>query len=147
MIHYRASMKKICIVIFSIIGLVLIACGAWYYTNFVKYAPEVYVAETPSSTGTTTEKTTVDTKNNTTQPGSPEFTVAEVATHTTVESCYTIINGKVYDLTMWVNMHPGGKQAILSLCGIDGTARFQAKHGSSTQANGALARFLIGTVK
>jgi len=66
--------------------------------------------------------------------------------HKDASSCYTVISGKVYDLTLWVNMHPGGKGAILSLCGIDGTAKFMAKHQGAQKQMDILARFYIGTV-
>jgi hypothetical protein len=36
------------------------------------------------------------------------FTKAEVAKHDTVNDCWMIINGKVYDVTPFVDEHPGG---------------------------------------
>jgi cytochrome b involved in lipid metabolism len=36
------------------------------------------------------------------------FTKAEVAKHDTVHDCWMIINGKVYDVTPFVDEHPGG---------------------------------------
>ena len=36
------------------------------------------------------------------------FTKAEVAKHDTVGDCWMIINGKVYDVTPFVDEHPGG---------------------------------------
>lgn len=131
-------------IILGIIGILILTLGFWTYSNWERYAPPVYVSETQTATGTQTS--TIDTENNTVTPGAPSFTLAEIATHNSASSCYTVINGSVYDLTLWVNMHPGGKQPILSLCGTDGTARFTAKHGSAEKPNTALARFKIGTV-
>ncbi len=75
------------------------------------------------------------------------FSAAEVATHNNQEDCYAIVSGNVYNLTSWVGNHPGGAEAILGLCGKDGTAQFTGQHGSNAQAKQALAQFFIGTVK
>jgi cytochrome b involved in lipid metabolism len=74
------------------------------------------------------------------------FTAQDVTAHNTAASCWTIVNSKVYDLTTYIasSSHPGGNAAIISLCGIDGTAAFTAKHGSSTAANTALSNQFIG---
>lgn len=133
-------MKKSLIIIISIIGLIVIAGGIWYYSNFKKYAPTVYVTETETGT------TTVNTSTGTETPGSPTYTLAQVGEHKDASSCYSVIGGSVYDLTMWVNMHPGGKGAILSLCGTDGTARFSAKHGGDARPTTILARYKIGAL-
>jgi hypothetical protein len=69
--------------------------------------------------------------------------VDQVAAHNTRESCWTIINGSVYDLTSWVPKHPGGEQAILGLCGTDGSTRFNGKHGGSSRHQIILAGFRI----
>lgn len=139
-------MKKPLLITLWIIVLLVLGIGAWAYYNWKTYAPEVYITETEkqTETGTTTEVSTVDTKNDTVTPGAKTFTLVDVAMHNNTGSCYTVISGAVYDLTMWVAMHPGGKQAILSLCGVDGTARFTAKHGGDAKPNSTLARFKIG---
>ncbi len=137
-------MKKISIITLSVLGLIVIGGLAWAYSNYKAYAPTTYIVEKEG--GATTTVTTVNTETKTETPGSPTYTMAEVATHNNATSCYTVISGKVYDLTMWVAMHPGGKQAILSLCGVDGTARFSAKHGTDSKPNTALARFKIGVL-
>jgi cytochrome b involved in lipid metabolism len=74
------------------------------------------------------------------------FTVAEVSVHNTPADCYTSVNGKVYDLTAWINKHPGGDKAILKLCGIDGTAAFEKQHGSNKKANDVLNGFEVGNL-
>lgn len=137
-------MKKSSIIL-AIIGILLFGVAAWAYSNWKAYAPETYVKEEVDDNGVATS-TTVNTNTGISVPASPVFTMAEVALHKDATSCYTVIEGKVYDLTMWVNMHPGGKAPILSLCGTDGTARFTAKHGTSEKPNAARARFLIGTL-
>lgn len=72
---------------------------------------------------------------------------AEVATHSSAESCYTVVSGIVYDLTSWIDQHPGGREAILSLCGTDGTAAFEAQHGGERRPAEELASFAIGILE
>ena len=74
------------------------------------------------------------------------YTLADVATHSTRASCWTAINGKVYDVTNWIGQHPGGAQAILGLCGKDGSDAFNGKHGGQARPAAELATFLIGTL-
>ncbi len=131
-------MKKIIIAIVLGVALVGAAGGAWYYMNFTKYAPTTYVTDTENG-AVTTDTTTGETSTTT-----PSYTQTEVASHKDATSCYTVISGSVYDLTMWVNMHPGGKGAILSLCGVDGTERFMNKHKGGEKYMGILARYKIG---
>lgn len=74
------------------------------------------------------------------------YTMAEVAKHATAASCWTAIDGKVYNLTDWITRHPGGKRAILGLCGIDGSSAFNAQHGGQGRPAAELEQFLLGTL-
>lgn len=74
---------------------------------------------------------------------STSYTLAEVAGHNSASSCWTAINGKVYDVTSWINQHPGGPDAILSLCGTDGSAVFNTQHGGQHRPASELAGFYI----
>lgn len=72
------------------------------------------------------------------------YTFAQVVTHSSYSSCWTIIQNNVYDLTSWINQHPGGRQAILNLCGKDGTVAFVKQHGGQARPQNELKNFLIG---
>lgn len=72
--------------------------------------------------------------------------MADVKTHNSALSCFTTISGSVYDVTSWIKQHPGGSQAILSLCGTDGTAAFTDQHGGQARPAEELAGFKIGTL-
>ncbi|MFZ2151508.1 MAG: cytochrome b5-like heme/steroid binding domain-containing protein [Minisyncoccia bacterium] len=74
------------------------------------------------------------------------FTMAEVALHADTTSCYSVINGSVYDLTTWIPKHPGGERAIKGICGKDGSDGFNGKHGGKPQQESTLASFKIGTL-
>ncbi|WKZ28603.1 MAG: cytochrome b5-like heme/steroid binding domain-containing protein [Patescibacteria group bacterium] len=79
--------------------------------------------------------------------GAKTYTMAEVAAHAGAASCWSAINGSVYDLTSWIGKHPGGESAILSLCGRDGSATFNNQHGGSALQENRLASFKIGALK
>ncbi|HVV38952.1 MAG TPA: cytochrome b5-like heme/steroid binding domain-containing protein [Candidatus Paceibacterota bacterium] len=75
---------------------------------------------------------------------SSSISMEMVAGHNSAASCWSTINGKVYDLTSWINRHPGGPDAILSLCGKDGSSAFNAQHGGQSRPANELAGFYIG---
>lgn len=52
------------------------------------------------------------------------YTREEVNENNTKESCWIIANNIVYDVTSYINKHPGGKFAILSKGGTDVTKHF-----------------------
>lgn len=79
------------------------------------------------------------------QTSSPSgYTLAEIAAHATAASCWSAINGTVYDLTSWISQHPGGEGAILSICGKDGSAAFNNQHGGQSRPEKILATYKIG---
>ena len=79
--------------------------------------------------------------------GVKEFTLAQVRANNSAASCWTIIEGDVYDLTKWIDQHPGGSGVIKGLCGVDGTKAFENQHGGSGKVTRQLAQFYIGRLK
>jgi len=49
------------------------------------------------------------------------YTTREVAKHNTLESCWIIAHNKVYDVTHYINSHPGGTHALLKNAGSNQT--------------------------
>jgi cytochrome b involved in lipid metabolism len=82
-----------------------------------------------------------------TPPTSGGITMAQIAQHGSRSSCWSVINGSVYDLTSWIPNHPGGEQTILSLCGINGSSGYNAQHGGSNNIVRILGGFKIGVFK
>lgn len=78
---------------------------------------------------------------------SSQYTLADVSMHPDAKSCWSVINGKVYNLTSWIGQHPGGEDAILSICGKDGSQAFNIQHGTSKKQADILATFFIGNLK
>lgn len=74
----------------------------------------------------------------------PALTMKDVAANNTAKSCWSAIDGNVYDLTRWINSHPGGSSAITFLCGTDGSKAFAAQHAGEGKPTGRLAGFLLG---
>ncbi|KAH8594950.1 FMN-dependent dehydrogenase-domain-containing protein [Bisporella sp. PMI_857] len=56
----------------------------------------------------------------------------EVAKHQTRQSCWVVIQGKIYDLTSFIDEHPGGAQSILRFAGKDGTEEYEGFHPAGT---------------
>ena len=52
----------------------------------------------------------------------------EVRNHKGRDDCWVVINGVVYDLTDFLNEHPGGSASILTHSGLDVTGLFEAIH-------------------
>ncbi len=75
-----------------------------------------------------------------------EYTMAQVSTHKDASSCWTAVRGNVYDLTSFINEHPGGAANILKLCGKDGTSAFEQKHGGRPRPEQELAGHEIGVL-
>ena len=68
--------------------------------------------------------------------------LSEIFDHNTKESCWLLIEGKVYDVTNF--KHPGGKQILLQNAGQDATTQFE-DIGHSQKAHDDMKKLLIGT--
>ncbi|KIW22701.1 uncharacterized protein PV07_10970 [Cladophialophora immunda] len=64
---------------------------------------------------------------------SKTFTTADVAKHTATASdgMYIIIDGSVYDVTNFVDEHPGGAKILKRVGGKDATKQFWKYHNES----------------
>lgn len=49
--------------------------------------------------------------------GLPTYTAAEVSKHASAHDAWIIINGKVLDITPWLEEHPGGDDVLLAAAG------------------------------
>lgn len=76
------------------------------------------------------------------------YSKSTVAKHNTASNCWSIVDGKVYNLTKYVAKHPGGRKRIIGICGKDASPAFHGQHSTRSRANKVvLKRYLIGTVK
>ena len=82
---------------------------------------------------------------------SKTLTLAEVAAHDREDDCYLIIGNertggaKVYDVTKYLEDHPGGDAVLLELAGKYADDMFE-DIGHSTNARQQLKEFLVGTL-
>ncbi|KAK6538917.1 hypothetical protein TWF694_010471 [Orbilia ellipsospora] len=74
-----------------------------------------------------------------------EFTFAQVAEHDTKDSLFVVIDEKVYDISKFVDEHPGGEEVLLDVAGTDGTEAFEDV-GHSDEAREILAKYLVGNL-
>jgi len=74
------------------------------------------------------------------------FTAEEVAKHTSQESCWVVLHGKVYDVTEFLPEHPGGSRIILQLAGRDATAEFDPIHPPGTLEDNLKPEACLGSV-
>ncbi|OAA60906.1 fatty acid hydroxylase [Niveomyces insectorum RCEF 264] len=76
----------------------------------------------------------------------PSFTLAEVQSHNTAKSCYVTIGDNVYDVTDFLEAHPGGGDLILEYAGKDVAAILQdeVSHAHSETAYEVLDESLVG---
>ncbi len=76
--------------------------------------------------------------------GNITLTAAEVAKHNSRTDCWSIISGKVYNVTSFLPSHPGGVAAILPFCGKDATQAFNVSVPHSQNAHNILASYYVG---
>lgn len=63
--------------------------------------------------------------------GSGKLSMAEVQKHNSADDCYVVIKDNVYDVTNFLNDHPGGKGALLMYAGKNATEEFEMLHKPS----------------
>ncbi|NBH31934.1 cytochrome b5 domain-containing protein [Staphylococcus warneri] len=69
----------------------------------------------------------------------------EVANHNKTQDCWLIISGKVYDVTPFMEDHPGGDEVLLSATGKDATNDFEDV-GHSDSAREMMDKYYIGEI-
>ncbi|CAI9759017.1 unnamed protein product [Fraxinus pennsylvanica] len=84
-------------------------------------------------------------KSNVTTKAAKAYTKAEVSSHNKRTDCWIIIKDKVYDVTSYVEEHPGG-DAILAHAGDDSTKGFYGPQ-HATRVFDMIEDFYIGDIK
>ncbi|KAE8730017.1 Cytochrome b5 isoform A [Hibiscus syriacus] len=71
------------------------------------------------------------------------YSMEEAYQHNTKEDCWVVIDGKVYDVTDYLDDHPGGDDVVLAATGKDATDEFEDA-GHSKGAKELMQNFCIG---
>lgn len=131
-----------------IAAVVVLGAGYWYLSP----APVAVPAEVTDAAAGATMPVGTDIPDNgmvggdATPVAVDTYTLAQIAEHATAETCWSAVNGEVYDLTKWIPLHPGGEAKIKAICGKDGTAAFTGKHGGQEKPEATLATYKIGVL-
>jgi cytochrome b involved in lipid metabolism len=107
----------------------------------------VFIQQSQKKDEYSTQKSNTESTSSTENAAGTQYTVSQVSKHNKKSDCWTSINEGVYNVTPWISQHPGGAEAILSLCGIDGSTAFNAQHSGQAQPESELASFKVGTLK
>ncbi|CAH0553534.1 unnamed protein product [Brassicogethes aeneus] len=75
----------------------------------------------------------------------PEYTLAEVQKHNDNKSTWIVIHNNVYDVTNFLNEHPGGEEVLLEQAGKDGSEAFEDV-GHSNDAREMMVKYKIGEI-
>lgn len=67
----------------------------------------------------------------------------ELSSHNSRYDCWVAVRGQVYDVTSYLNSHPGGSDKLMQGAGRDATAMFEGVHGY-VNAHAMLAHSHIG---
>jgi cytochrome b involved in lipid metabolism len=79
------------------------------------------------------------------------YTNSDIAKHAVPTDCWTIYDGKVYNITSYINTHDNQYYNIDSWCGIDMTVAYDTMDGNgrghSRKADSMLASYYIGDLQ
>mmetsp|Transcript_20912 Transcript_20912/g.34514 ORF Transcript_20912/g.34514 Transcript_20912/m.34514 type:complete len:579 (+) Transcript_20912:48-1784(+) len=75
----------------------------------------------------------------------PKFTMAEVSKHCTRADCWVVLDGLAYDITRFIDKHPGGMGPVVNMAGKDATDVFDNYHAGRVYKQ-MLSGFLVGEV-
>ncbi|KAG6520049.1 cytochrome b5-like [Zingiber officinale] len=77
--------------------------------------------------------------------GKRVYTLADVAAHSSRNDCWLVIGGKVYDVTKFLEDHPGGEEVLLASVGKDSTNDFE-DIGHTKNARAIMAQYFVGEI-
>jgi cytochrome b involved in lipid metabolism len=71
--------------------------------------------------------------------------MSEIKLHNREDDCWTVFNGKVYDVTEYLQYHPGGVRKLMLGAGQDCTELFNKYH-RWVNIDGFLGKMCVGIV-
>ena len=79
-----------------------------------------------------------------------KYSLSQIAEHASENDCWIAVEGKVYDISTYLSMHPTPPSVLIPWCGKDATQGMRTKgygRDHSPQAWALLSNYLIGTVE
>lgn len=70
----------------------------------------------------------------------------EIAQHNTANDLWVVYNGRVYDVSHYIDEHPGGEEVVVDVAGTDATEAFD-DIGHSEDAHEILSGLVIGKLE
>uniref|UniRef100_UPI0037E81414 cytochrome b5 type B n=1 Tax=Semicossyphus pulcher TaxID=241346 RepID=UPI0037E81414 len=102
------------------------------------------INDNPLNTGSEPAKTTGVEEICETVDGSVKYyTLEDIRVHNLSTDTWLIIHDKIYDITSFLEEHPGGEEVLLEQAGADATESFEDV-GHSTDAREMLQQYYIG---
>jgi cytochrome b involved in lipid metabolism len=82
------------------------------------------------------------------EEGLPAIDVSHIARHNDEAHGYWLVmEGKVYDLTEFIHLHPGGARILRGYAGMDATDGYERSHTSRSEVDAMRAMYAIGSVR
>ncbi|KAL3268093.1 hypothetical protein HHI36_007220 [Cryptolaemus montrouzieri] len=77
--------------------------------------------------------------------GNTKYSFSEVKKHNDNKSAWVVINNNVYDVTPFLNEHPGGEEVLLEQAGRDASDPFEDV-GHSSDARELMVKYKVGEI-
>jgi len=74
-----------------------------------------------------------------------KFSLKEVSEHNSNKSTWLVIHDDIFDVTKFLDEHPGGEEVLLEQAGKDATENFEDV-GHSTDARELMKEYKVGTL-
>ncbi|XP_071689894.1 cytochrome b5 [Rutidosis leptorrhynchoides] len=71
------------------------------------------------------------------------YSMQEASEHNSAGDCWIVVDGKVYDVSSYMEEHPGGDDVLLEVTGKDATDEFEDA-GHSKSARELMESFCVG---
>jgi len=75
-----------------------------------------------------------------------KISIAEIAKHSSKKDAWFAIHGKAYNVTDFLNEHPGGDEVLMERAGKDATVAFD-EIGHSPDAHETMTKYYVGDME
>lgn len=134
------------------VAVLLVITGFYYSYKKDKVANLASVSKIVSTRASATADKSAPAKtvaDKTSAPPAASLSMADVSKHNQPSDCWLVVSRKVYNVTGFLDLHPGGAGAIAPYCGFDATLAFSGAEGGyshSRYASSLLPPYLVGNL-